>query len=277
MAETKSWRRLDGRATDAMRPVEIELGPMKYAEGSALISVGDTKVLCAASIEKRVPPFLVGSGQGWSTAEYAMLPRATSTRSAREVSRGRPSGRSSEIQRLIGRSLRAVLDLNALPERTLTLDCDVLQADGGTRTASITGAYVAAVQALSRALVAGDIERWPVLTPVAAISVGLVDDQLMLDLDSEEDRAAQVDMNVVGSGPGGLVEIQGTAEGRPFARTELDGMVDLALAGIAELTAIQERVLAPCMSEVEAVRSAGRRAAAEPRDEGELWGPPPSS
>ncbi len=256
-----------------MRPVSIETGVMKFAEGSAQIDVGDTRVLVAASIEKKVPRWLLDSGQGWVTAEYAMLPRATDSRSAREVSRGRPSGRSSEIQRLIGRSLRAVIDLKALGNLTVTVDCDVLQADGGTRTAAITGAYVAATEALGKAFLTGDVASWPVRQQVAAVSVGVVDGHPLLDLDSGEDRSAQVDMNVVATAEGKLVEVQGTGEEHSFSRQELDRMLDLAQAGIAQLVAIQNEALASTMAEVEAARSGNRRAA-PPKDERDLWGRP---
>lgn len=238
-------KRVDDRAPDAIRPARLEVGAMKFAEGSALIEVGDTRVLVAATIEDRVPPFLAGSGKGWMTAEYAMLPRATSTRSQREVTRGRPAGRSAEIQRLIGRSLRSAVDLGALGERTLTLDCDVLQADGGTRTAAITGAYVALSDAVGwlreRGLVKGD----NVLTSsVAAVSVGVVDGKPQLDLKYEEDVRAETDMNVVMTGDGRYIEVQGTAEGMPFARDELDELLGLAERGCAQLTDLQHAALA---------------------------------
>jgi ribonuclease PH len=263
-----------GRATDALRPVRLELGVSKYAEGSVLVSFGDTRVLVTASVESTVPPFLRDKGQGWLTAEYSMLPRATSTRSAREVNRGRPSGRTSEIQRLIGRSLRAALDLSALGERTLTLDCDVLQADGGTRTAAITGAYVAATLAAARLLLEGTIERWPIAEQVAAVSVGMIGGVALLDLEAIEDQQAQVDMNIVATGRGTLVEVQGTGEGTTFTRDQLDRFVDLGLQGIGELCALQAAVLAPTLEEVEAVRQRGRRRAAPPKNEKELWGRP---
>ncbi|TNF84260.1 MAG: ribonuclease PH [Acidobacteria bacterium] len=269
-----SLQRAHGRAHDSLRPVSIEVGPMKYAEGSALIEMGDTRVLVAASIENRVPPFLFDSGKGWATAEYAMLPRATSTRSTREVVRGRPAGRSAEIQRLIGRSVRAVLDLEAFPERTLTLDCDVLQADGGTRTAAITGAYVAAAQALAQLFLTGDLPRWPFTGQVAAISVGVVGGVPLLDLDAPEDQSAEVDLNVVGTATGELVEVQGTGESRSFHRKELDDLLDLALAGIAELTRQQDSALAGVLDGVDEVKNKGTRRPAAPMDERELWGKP---
>ncbi len=271
---SSSPQRPGGRAADALRPLEIETGVLKFAEGSALITVGDTRVLAAASIEHRVPPFLIDSGRGWVTGEYAMLPRATHTRSPREVSRGRQGGRTLEIQRLIGRSLRAAVDLGALGERTVTLDCDVLQADGGTRTAAITGAWVALVEALARALLAGDLDRWPLVRQVAAVSVGYVEGAALLDLEYCEDSIAEVDLNVVATADGELIEVQGTGERRSFRRSELDRLLDLAFAGVDELAAAQSRVLAPTLEEVEAVsRKKGRRWA-PPRDESDLWGAP---
>lgn len=275
--ESSSGDRLErpyGRAVQALRPVTIELDPLKFAEGSALISVGDTRVLVAATLEKRVPPFLTDSGRGWMTAEYAMLPRATSTRSQREVKRGRQNGRSAEIQRLIGRSLRAAFDLTAMPDRTLTLDCDVLQADGGTRTASITGAYVAAVSALSKALLTGDVERWPLTRQIAAISVGVVGGEVMLDLEAVEDQAADVDMNVVATVDGELVEVQGTGERGSFPRAQFEQLLDLALVGVEQLCRAQNEALADRLAEVEAVLGRGRRRKAEPKDEKDLWGEP---
>jgi ribonuclease PH len=269
--------RPNGRAADALRPVRIEIGALKFAEGSALIEVGDTRVLVAASVDNRVPPFMKESGRGWVTAEYSMLPRATHTRSAREAAQGKISGRTAEIQRLIGRSLRAVIDLSAMPDRTLTLDCDVLQADGGTRTASITGAYVAAVVALGRLLLTGDIPAWPVTDQLAAISVGILNGTPLLDLEYVEDQVAEVDMNVVATGMGSIVEIQGTGEKRSFRRDEMDALVDLALKGIGELVAEQNRVLAPTLEEIADVQSRGRRRPAPPKPEKDLWGPPPRS
>jgi len=203
-----------------------------------------------------------------------MLPRATSTRSAREVSRGRPSGRTSEIQRLIGRCLRAAVDLTALGERTLTLDCDVLQADAGTRTASVTGAYVATVEALGRLLLRGDLTRWPLTAQVAAVSVGIVAGVPVLDLEYIEDQEASVDMNVVATAEGKLIEVQGTAEGEPFSRGEMDALIDLALGGIDELVAVQNRALGPTLEEIEIVLARGKRPKAQPKDEAELWGRP---
>jgi ribonuclease PH len=232
--------RVDGRAPDALRPIKVTVDYQNYAEGSVLIEAGGTRVLCAASIEEVVPAFLEGRGQGWLTAEYSMLPRATKTRTKRESMVGRPSGRTQEIQRLIGRSLRAALDLKLLGERTLTIDCDVLQADGGTRTLSITGAYIAAHRACTALLKQGLLKGHPVQTAVAAISVGVIDDVPLLDLNYAEDSRAQVDFNVVMTGKGEFVEVQGTAEGRPFSRESLDSLLDLAGQGIRQLLAIQK-------------------------------------
>jgi ribonuclease PH len=267
-------RRADGRGFDELRPVVIELDVSKFAEGSALVSTGDTRVLVTASVENRVPGFLVGSGKGWLTAEYSMLPRATATRSPREVTKGRPSGRTAEIQRLIGRSLRAAIDFGALGERTLTLDCDVLQADAGTRTAAITGGWVAAVAALSRLYVAGDLPGWPVVAQVAAVSVGLVGGRPALDLDYPEDQGAEVDCNVVATIDGRLVEVQGTGERRTFARAELDQLLDLAFAGIARLGERQTAVLVERLAGVEELRARGPRRPTPPQSEKSVWGPP---
>ncbi len=261
------------RAADAIRPVEIRLGAMKFAEGSAQIDLGDTRVVAAASFEKGVPRFRADTGKGWVTAEYSMLPRATHTRSVREVSRGRAGGRTVEIQRLIGRSLRAAIDFRALGENTVVLDCDVLQADGGTRTAAITAAYVALVEALGRAYLPGDLTRVPVVHQVAAISVGYVDGAPLLDLEYCEDSIAEVDMNVVATADGQVIEVQGTGEARPFARSEMDTLLDLAFAGVERLAEVQDRALAPVVAEVEALREKGRRRT-PPKDERELWGPP---
>ncbi len=266
--------RSGGRAPADLRPVTIELDAMKFAEGSALIECGDTRVLCSASIERRVPHFLMGKGQGWLTAEYAMLPRATSTRSTREVARGRPSGRTAEIQRLIGRSLRSAVNLGKLPEVTIAVDCDVIQADGGTRTASITGAWAATVAALARMLLEGDLKEWPVVHSVAAVSVGICREELLLDLEYVEDRDAEVDLNVVATGKGQLIEVQGTAEGRVFTRREFDGLLDLALAGVAELTELQQGCLAPRLAEVEEALLRRRSGPAKPKDEASVWGRP---
>ena len=231
------------RANDALRPVRITRGYTMHAEGSVLIEFGHTKVLCTASVEEKVPPHQKGSGEGWVTAEYGMLPRATHTRGSREAAKGKQSGRTQEIQRLIGRSLRAVFDLKALGERTLTLDCDVLQADGGTRTASITGAFVAAQDAVNRLIAEGKLAASPIKDHVAAISVGLLDGQPLLDLEYVEDSACDTDMNVVMTGAGHYVEVQGTAEGVAFTRQEMDALLALADKGIGELVALQKQAL----------------------------------
>ena len=235
--------RPSGRSPDALREVSIRRGYTRHAEGSVLIEFGDTRVLCTASVEDKVPPFLKGRGQGWLTAEYGMLPRATNTRSEREAARGRQSGRTQEIQRLIGRSLRAVTDLAGLGERTLQIDCDVLQADGGTRTAAITGAFVALHDALDWLRVKGLIGASPLRDFVAAVSVGIVDGEPVLDLDYAEDSACDTDMNVVMTGSGGIVEVQGTAEGAPFTRAQLDRMLALAHQGIERLVSAQRAAL----------------------------------
>jgi len=235
--------RKDGRRNDELRPVKVTRHFIKHAEGSVLIEVGQTRVICTASIEERVPQFLRDQGRGWLTAEYAMLPRSTSTRITREAATGRIGGRTHEIQRLIGRSLRAVMDLEALGERTVWIDCDVIQADGGTRTASITGAYIALVNAMRYAVRNGIIERNPVKDYLAAVSVGVVDGEPMLDLCYEEDFKAEVDMNIVMTGSGRYVEVQGTAEGEPFKRETLDSLLTLAETGIEELIRIQKGAL----------------------------------
>jgi ribonuclease PH len=231
--------RTGGRAAGALRPLRIERGYTKHAEGSVLIAFGATQVLCTASVEERVPPHKRGSGEGWVTAEYGMLPRATHTRSDREAARGKQSGRTQEIQRLIGRSLRAVFDLKALGERMITLDCDVLQADGGTRTAAITGAFVAAHDAVSWLLAQGRIAVNPIRDHVAAISVGLLDGLPLLDLEYSEDSTCDTDMNVVMTGAGAYVEVQGTAEGAAFTRAQMDALLMLAEQGIADLVKAQ--------------------------------------
>lgn len=231
------------RTPDQLRPVIFERGFTRYAEGSVLVSFGETRVLCNASVEENVPPFMRGEGRGWVTAEYSMLPRATQTRSPREAARGKIGGRTHEIQRLIGRSLRAVVDLEGLGERTIKIDCDVLQADGGTRTASITGAYVALSDALSGLLEKGLIERMPIIENVAAVSVGVVGGVPLLDLDYQEDFQAQVDMNFVITSSGRFVEVQGTAEEEPFTAEELDALRDLAMKGCADLTRLQQQAL----------------------------------
>ncbi|MCC7364464.1 MAG: ribonuclease PH [Dehalococcoidia bacterium] len=227
--------RIDGRRPDQLRPVKITPHVLDYAEGSCIVEFGKTRVLCAASVEDRQPPFLRGTQSGWVTGEYAMLPRATHTRSQREVERGRPGGRTQEIQRLIGRALRGVVNLELLGPRTITIDCDVLQADGGTRTASITGGYVVLSQAINRLITANAVSPAALLSPVAAISVGIVKGVPMLDLCYEEDSTAEVDFNVVMTGEDAFVEVQGTAEGKPFTRAGMDELVDLARAGILQL------------------------------------------
>lgn len=239
--------RQDGRLPEKIRRTTITRGFMKYAEGSALIEVGNTRVICTASIEATLPQFLIGSGQGWVTAEYGMLPRSTVTRTPRERSKG---GRSQEIQRLIGRSLRAVVDLSAIGERTICIDCDVLQADGGTRTAAVTGSFVALAEALAWLRDRGEIRVPPLLDTVAAVSVGIVSGQPIVDLSYAEDYAADVDMNVVLTGSGRFVEIQGTAEERPFTSDDLSAMIGLARKGIEELTQIQKEVLGEVLEAV---------------------------
>ncbi len=231
------------RPADALRPVRLTRHFTAYAEGSVLVEFGRTQVLCTASVEEKVPPHKRGSGQGWVTAEYGMLPRATHTRGDREAARGKQSGRTQEIQRLIGRSLRAVFDLGALGERTLHLDCDVLQADGGTRTASITGAFVAAQDAVAWLLERKLVATSPIVQPVAAVSVGIVDGVPLLDLDYAEDSACDTDMNVVMTGAGHFVEVQGTAEGAAFSRREMDELLGLAEKGITQLIALQRQSL----------------------------------
>lgn len=234
--------RIDGRAPGQLRPVRLTVNYLDYAEGSVLIETGNTRVLCAASVEERVPPFLEGKGQGWVTAEYSMLPRATHTRSTRERE-GKIGGRTQEIQRLIGRSLRAAVDMQALGPRTITLDCDVLQADGGTRTAAITGAYVALHRACTLLLQRGVLTTHPVRTAVAATSIGVIDGTLLLDLCYAEDSHADVDFNVVMTGEHNFVEVQGTGEGGVFSRDTMDALVSLAEQGITELLAIQQKFL----------------------------------
>ncbi len=235
--------RLDGRQTDELRPISFQRNFTRYAEGSVLVSCGETKVLCNASVEERVPPFMRGEGRGWVTAEYSMLPRATHSRSIREAAKGKVSGRTQEIQRLIGRSLRAVTDLEAMGEISVQIDCDVLQADGGTRTASITGAYVALYDAFSGLVEKGVLKKMPLKDSVAAISVGIVKQQPLLDLNYGEDSKADVDMNFVITGNGRFVEVQGTAEEEPFSQEELDSMRDLALKGCSDLTLMQNQAL----------------------------------
>ncbi len=241
---TRSTPRPDGRKPSEMRSVSIETGATRYAEGSALITLGFTRVLCTASVEDRVPPFLKGSGSGWVTAEYGMLPRSTHTRSAREAAAGKQGGRTQEIQRLIGRALRSVVELRGLSERTITLDCDVLQADGGTRCAAISGACVALALALARLVREGKILRWPLRETVAAVSVGICAGQPVLDLAYEEDSEADVDVNVVGTASGNFVEIQGTAERRPFSEEQLAELLALSRKGLKKLAEAQQEVLA---------------------------------
>ncbi|MDR2636893.1 MAG: ribonuclease PH [Zoogloeaceae bacterium] len=230
------------RANDELRPISLIRGYTCHAEGSVLIEVGQTRVLCTASVEDSVPPFLRGKGQGWVTAEYGMLPRSTHSRSPREAARGRQGGRTQEIQRLIGRSLRAVIDLSTLGERQIILDCDVLQADGGTRCASITGAWVALHDACRRLVADRKIPAMPIRDHIAAVSVGILGKEAVLDLDYAEDSSCDTDMNVVMTGRGGIVEIQGTAEGKPFTREETDTLLDLATGGIRQLVALQKQV-----------------------------------
>ena len=237
------FERSAGRLADALRPVSMQRGYTRHAEGSVLVSFGDTKVLCTASVEEKVPPHKRGSGEGWVTAEYGMLPRSTHTRSDREAARGKQSGRTQEIQRLIGRSLRSVFDLAALGERSIHLDCDVLQADGGTRTAAITGAFVAAHDAVTWLLGQGRIGASPIRDFVAAVSVGVVQGTSLLDLEYTEDSSCDTDMNVVMTGSGGFVEVQGTAEGAPFTRAEMDRLLALADKGIRELNVAQRQAL----------------------------------
>jgi ribonuclease PH len=237
--------RLDGRKDDQARPFSVELNYLRFAEGSALVSIGNTRVLCAASVEDRAPMFLKGQGTGWVTAEYALLPRSTAERTQRESAKGRIGGRTHEIQRIIGRSLRSVTDLRALGERTILLDCDVLEADGGTRTAAITGAFIALVLALLNLRTANKLRGWPLTDWLAATSVGIVDGRPLIDLSYEEDSRAQVDMNVAMTGDGRFVEVQGTGEGMPFPRADLDRLLALAGTGVAALIAAQRAALEP--------------------------------
>jgi ribonuclease PH len=238
-----TYQRSGGRAHDALRAVTLQRGYTQHAEGSVLVGFGATRVLCTASVEEKVPSHKRGSGEGWVTAEYGMLPRSTHSRSDREAAKGKQSGRTQEIQRLIGRSLRSVFDLARLGERTIQLDCDVLQADGGTRTAAITGAFVAAHDAVGWLLAQGRIEASPISDFVAAVSVGLVEGEVLLDLEYVEDAGCDTDMNVVMTGRGGFVEVQGTAEGAPFTRAQMDRMLGLAARGVEELVAAQRRAL----------------------------------
>jgi ribonuclease PH len=235
--------RADGRVPSELREASLTVGFMPYAEGSCLVEMGDTKVICTATVDDNVPRWMAGKGRGWVSAEYSMMPRSSPQRVQREVNKGKPSGRTQEIQRLIGRSLRAVTDLTALGERTIWLDCDVMRADGGTRTASITGSFVALAQACDWMRQKDMIASWPLTDSVSAVSVGIIEGVVCLDLNYAEDSRAQVDMNVVMTGSGQLVEVQGTAEHGAFERTQLDEMLDLATKGIAELTAQQEMAL----------------------------------
>ncbi|VBB06511.1 ribonuclease ph signature [Lucifera butyrica] len=236
--------RIDGRQNNELRPIQITRHYLKYAEGSVLIEVGNTKVLCAATIEEKVPPFLKGMGEGWVTAEYSLLPRSTQTRNVREAAKGKQTGRTHEIQRLIGRALRGVVDLKALGERTIWIDCDVIQADGGTRTASVTGAFIALVDAVN-SIYTDESKPFPVRDFLAAISVGLVDEEARLDLCYEEDSRAIVDMNVVMTGNGQMVEVQGTGEKRPFTKEQLAQMLSIGEQGVAAIIEYQKDVLGP--------------------------------
>ena len=242
---SSSQPRHDGRQANQLRQVKIERGFTRYAEGSVLICFGETRVLCNASVEEKVPSFMRGQGRGWVTAEYSMLPRATHTRSAREAARGKLGGRTMEIQRLIGRALRAVVDFELLGERTIVIDCDVIQADGGTRTASITGAWIALADAIEKLISQGLLKKSPLKDSVAAISSGIVDGRAVLDLDYVEDSGASVDMNFVMTGDGRFVEVQGTAEEEPFTDTELDGLRNLAREGCNELAQLQQKAISP--------------------------------
>ncbi|HAH85774.1 MAG TPA: ribonuclease PH [Armatimonadetes bacterium] len=243
-------QRCDGRTAGQIRPVKITRGFVSYAEGSCLIEIGETRVICTASVEEKVPIFLKNSGKGWVTAEYGMIPRACRTRNQREVTKGQPGGRTMEIQRLIGRSLRSVFDMDSIGERTIWLDCDVIQADGGTRTASITGAFVALVDAINKLRAAGLLARMPVTDFVAATSVGRVDGEVILDLRYVEDSAADVDMNIVMTGAGRFVEVQGTGEEASFDRREMNKMIDLAAEGINRLIAVQKEVLGATAADI---------------------------
>ncbi|GGJ25770.1 ribonuclease PH [Paenibacillus hunanensis] len=237
--------RINGRQTNELRPLKITPNVNKYAEGSVYIEVGDTKVMCTVSVEERVPHFMKGQGKGWVTAEYSMLPRATQTRNQREAAKGKLGGRTMEIQRLIGRALRSVVDLQALGERTITVDCDVIQADGGTRTTSITGSFVALAIAMDKIALQHKLARFPITDYLASVSVGVVGDRAVLDLNYEEDSKAKVDMNIVMTGKGEFVELQGTGEERPFNRKELDEMLELGEQGVLRMIELQKEVLGP--------------------------------
>ena len=249
--------RHDGRGPAGLRPIEMIPGFLRHADGSVLISVGETRVLCAASIEERVPPFLVGGGEGWITGEYAMIPAATHSRTQREITKGKPSGRTMEIQRLIGRVLRGVVDRRAVGERTIWLDCDVLQADGGTRAASITGGFVALCLAVAKLVEKGSVRRAPIHGMVAAVSVGIIEGEPVIDLDYVEDSAAEVDMNVARTDDGRYIEVQGTAEGMPFSRQRLGELLDLADQGIEQLLASQREALGGVLQKVLKQQPAG--------------------
>ncbi|GIN86759.1 ribonuclease PH [Heyndrickxia sporothermodurans] len=247
--------RVDGREAIQLRPIHIETDYLKHPEGSVLITVGDTKVICTASIEERVPPFMRGSGKGWITAEYSMLPRATEQRNIRESSKGKVTGRTMEIQRLIGRALRAVVDLDSIGERTVWIDCDVIQADGGTRTASITGAFVAMAQALSKLHENKGLKKFPITDYLAATSVGIIQDGIVLDLNYSEDSQALVDMNVVMTGTGRFVELQGTGEEATFSPEELQQLIEAASKGLKELFTVQKQVLGETSSKIEKAKN----------------------
>ncbi|WP_166240411.1 ribonuclease PH [Paenibacillus turpanensis] len=242
--------RADGRKPDQLRPINITTGYNKYAEGSVLIEVGDTKVICTATVDERVPPFMKGQGKGWVTAEYAMLPRATQTRNQRESAKGKLTGRTMEIQRLIGRALRSVVKLEALGERTVTIDCDVIQADGGTRTTSITGAFVAMAMAIHKLAGTHNLQEFPITDFCASVSVGIVGGEALLDLNYGEDSQAKVDMNVVMTGAGQFIEVQGTGEDSPFSREELNRLLALAEGGINEMIRTQAEVLGPIAAKI---------------------------
>ena len=243
-------KRKDGRAHDGLREIKVTRNYLKHPEGSVLIEMGDTKVICTATVEEKVPPFLKGSGKGWITAEYSMLPRATQSRNVRESARGKVGGRTHEIQRLVGRALRSVVNMNALGERTIWIDCDVIQADGGTRTASITGSFIALVEALGKLKTQGTLAKIPIIDWLAAVSVGKVKDEILLDLCYEEDSSAQVDMNFVMTGSGKFVELQGTAEEYPFTKDELNALMGLAEKGIGELISYQKEILSEWVDEI---------------------------
>ncbi|WP_088832841.1 ribonuclease PH [Paenibacillus tyrfis] len=250
--------RSDGRNVDQARPVKITTNYNKHAEGSVLIEVGDTRVICTATVEERVPPFMKGQGKGWVTAEYSMLPRATSVRNQREAAKGKLGGRTMEIQRLIGRALRSVVDLEALGERSITLDCDVIQADGGTRTTSITGAFVAMAIAMDKIVRERNLSRFPITDFLGSVSVGIIQEKPYLDLNYEEDSKAKVDMNVVMTGQGKFVEVQGTGEEAPFSRQELDALLALAETGIQGMIREQAQVLGPIAERIKGASHAAR-------------------